>query len=56
MMSRRFTVRLERDPETGDIILPIPPEVLHHLGLEVGDSVVFEVRGDTIEMRKANTT
>ena len=51
----RYEVITQEDPETGDLIIPIPQQVLDQLGLKEGDDVEFEV-GDngTIFVKKAN--
>lgn len=42
---KRFTLTLEED-EFGDIILPIPDEVIDELGWGIGDELDFSVDGD----------
>ena len=43
----RWTVTLEEDPETGDLMLPLPPELLETLGWQLDDVLVWEVvRGE----------
>jgi AbrB family looped-hinge helix DNA binding protein len=39
----RYEVITQEDPETGDLILPIPQPVLDSLGWKEGDQVEFEV-------------
>lgn len=50
----RWEVITQEDPETGDIIIPIPPVVLESLGWKEGDEIEFEVGKDnqTIYVRK----
>ena len=36
-MSKTFTITLEEDPETGDLILPLPQELLDDAGWGEGD-------------------
>jgi bifunctional DNA-binding transcriptional regulator/antitoxin component of YhaV-PrlF toxin-antitoxin module len=45
-MNNHWTVTLEEDPETGELILPIPDEACELLGLEVGDSLQFDLVDD----------
>jgi hypothetical protein len=40
---RKYTITLEEDPETGDVILPFPPEVLEELGWVEGDTLLWNV-------------
>lgn len=35
-------VTLEEDPETGDLVLPIPDELMKEMGWEIGDELIFE--------------
>lgn len=42
----RYEVITQEDPVTGDIILPIPPQVLDQLGWKEGDDVSFDVGPD----------
>ena len=43
---RKYTITLEEDPETGDTILPFPPEVLEELGWKEGDTLLWNVVED----------
>jgi hypothetical protein len=38
-----WVVTLEEDPETGDLIMPLPDEVLKSQGWEIGDTLVWDV-------------
>lgn len=42
-MSRRYEVITQEDPETGDLLLPIPPELLEQLGWKEGDDIDISV-------------
>jgi hypothetical protein len=43
----RWTVTLEEDPATGDLMMPLPPELLEMLDWQLGDTVVWEIiRGE----------
>jgi hypothetical protein len=35
----RYEVIMQEDPETGDLILPIPPPLLQEMGWKEGDNV-----------------
>jgi len=48
---KRFTVSLQED-EYGDLILPIPEEVIDDLGWELGDELQYIVDGDTFLLKK----
>ena len=54
-ISTRYEVITQEDPETGDIILPIPQPVLDSMGLKEGDEIEFEVDDKgTIYIKKAS--
>jgi hypothetical protein len=38
----KYIVRLEEDPKTGELILPIPDELLVEVGWSEGDELVWE--------------
>jgi hypothetical protein len=38
---KSWTVTVEEDPETGDAILPFPPELLEQTGWKEGDSLLW---------------
>ena len=42
----RWTVTVEEDPETGDAILPFPPELLEQTGWKEGDVLIWKDQGD----------
>ena len=45
-MSKKHTVYLEEDPETGDLILPLPEGMCDELGWEIGDTLKWKTRKD----------
>jgi hypothetical protein len=45
-----WIVELEEDPETGDLVMPIPPEVLEDLGWKIGDTLTWNVDEETGEV------
>jgi len=54
-ISTRYEVITQEDPETGDLILPIPQPILDSLGLKEGDEVEFEVDDKgTLYIKKAS--
>lgn len=45
-------VTLEQDEETGDLILPLPDDILTSLGVGIGDRLIWEVVDNgTIKLR-----
>ena len=42
----RWTVTVEEDTETGDLILPFPPEMLAEANLKEGDVIVWKMQED----------
>lgn len=50
----RYEVITQEDPETGDLLLPIPPQLLEAMGWKEGDNLDWEVTKDgTIFLKKA---
>ena len=50
-----WTVHLEEDPNTGDLLLPFPPDMLEQLGWAEGDTLTWTVKtnGSIILSKKA---
>lgn len=42
----RYEVITQEDPETGDLIIPLPPQMLSQLGWKEGDEIKFDVGQD----------
>ena len=42
----KWTVEVQEDPETGDLILPFSPEMLAQVGWDFGDTIVWEDHGN----------
>ena len=50
---KTWTVIIEEDVETGDVILPFPQDMLDEVGWNPGDNLKWVDRGDgTWEIRK----
>jgi hypothetical protein len=45
-LDKRWTITLEEDPETGDLILPFPEDFLKETGWLEGDTLTWTDRGD----------
>ena len=45
-MNKKFTVILEEDPETRDLIMPLPDGMCDELGWEIGDSLDWSASPD----------
>lgn len=41
-MPTSWIVKLEEDPETGDLIMPFPPDMLAQVGWDFGDTLIWE--------------
>jgi hypothetical protein len=53
--NKRWEVTLEEDPKTGELILPIPQEILNLQGWKDGDELDWKVNTDgTWTLSKAN--
>ena len=55
-MRSNWTVRVEQDPETGDLMLPFSDEMLSSLGWIEGDTLTWTVKtnGSIILSKKEN--
>jgi len=42
----RWTATLEQDPETGELILPFPPDILTQVGWDFGDVLTWKDNND----------
>jgi hypothetical protein len=40
-----WIVELEEDPDTGDLMMPLPPEMLKDLGWVIGDTLTWKIDG-----------
>ncbi len=38
-----WIIQLEEDPETGDMVMPLPMEVLESQGWKIGDTLVWDL-------------
>jgi hypothetical protein len=36
------TVTLETDPTTGELVMPLPPDILAQVGWDIGDTLIWE--------------
>jgi hypothetical protein len=51
-----YIVTLEKDPETGDLILPLPAKLLEETGWKTGDTLDWKDNGDgSFSMTKKET-
>ena len=51
-----YIVTIETDPETGDLVLPLPDELLKEAGWKTGDTLDWKDNGDgTFSMTKQKT-
>jgi hypothetical protein len=42
----KWTITLEEDPETGELILPFPEDFLEQVGWKEGDTLVWKDEGN----------
>ena len=57
-LDKTWTITLEEDPETGELILPFPPDLLAESGWKEGDVLEWIDRGDgswNLEKQKDKT-
>ena len=51
-----YVVTLEEDPETGDLVMPLPDELLEEVGWKTGDTLNWKDNGDgTFTLEKPKT-
>jgi hypothetical protein len=41
-----YIITVEEDPETGELVLPLNPEILAQVGWDFGDTLVWEDMGN----------
>ena len=51
-----WIVELEEDPETGDIIMPLPDELMSSQGWVVGDVLEWDINEETGEVSLKKST
>lgn len=44
--ARTWTVELTEDPETGELLLPFPPDLLAQMGWDCGDAIQWDIDED----------
>ena len=51
-----YIITLEKDPETGDLVLPLPEKLMEETGWKTGDTLDWKDNGDgTFSMTKQKT-
>ena len=51
-----WTIKLEEDPETGDLIMPLPTDLLNQVGWDFGDTLIWEdLHNGSWSLRKADS-
>jgi len=54
---KNWTVNVEEDPETGDLILPLPLDLLEEAGWKEGDSLNWiDQKDGSWQLKKVDTT
>ena len=46
MTQQSWTVKVEQDLDTGDLVLPFTPDMLAQVGWDFGDTLIWEELGD----------
>ena len=41
VLADTYDVKVEEDPDTGDLVLPLPTELLNQMGWDIGDDLVW---------------
>ena len=52
---KRFIVELKEDVASGELVLPIPEEILNEMGWYEGMDLEWLVEGDELILRETNT-
>lgn len=55
-MTTKWTVELQEDPETKELILPIPTDLLAQMGWSEGTDLWWEIVDDKIIMKAKDGT
>lgn len=50
--TNHWTVTVEEDPESGDLILPLPQDLLNQAGWYEGDTLLWEIVDGNIHLTK----
>lgn len=51
-----WIIELEEDPETGDVIMPLPDELIASQGWNLGDTLVWDIDEKTGEVSLKKST
>ena len=50
---KSWTITLEEDPESGDLVLPFPPDLLDEAGWKEGDTLIWDdLKDGSFALRK----
>ena len=50
---KSWTITLEEDPESGDLVLPFPPDLLAEAGWKEGDTLIWDdLKDGSFALRK----
>jgi hypothetical protein len=59
MTEQKFTVTLAEDPVTGELVMPLPTELLNQMGWDFGDTLIWNDQEDgtfTLKKKTDGTT
>ncbi len=45
-MNNKWTITLEEDPETKELVMPFPPDLLAQVGWDFGDTIIWKDEGN----------
>ena len=51
-----WIIELEEDPETGEVIMPLPEELIQSQGWVMGDTLVWDINEETGEISLKKST
>lgn len=55
-MKDKFIVQVEEDSKTGDLVIPIPTEILNQMGWSEDIELWWEIENDTIILKVKDGT
>lgn len=51
-----YTSKVHEDPQTGDLYIELPEELLEELGWKEGDTLIWECYGSKAQLRKKDAS
>lgn len=55
-MNNTNTVTVEEDPETKELVITLPPELINKLGWSINDSLTWDIKNESCVVISNTTT